>query len=130
MDLVIINDYNFPVKIAMTPEEQVKGLMDCLDPVIMAFPGQKEIKNFWMKDTPMHLDLIFACDGVIVHKSKGIPFSLENLSSQSPCDLVVEFPEGILDAYPVNIGDPIKINFSLKTVAKKFEFNLKKRGVI
>lgn len=125
-DFIIINQYYFPVKVAITPEEQSFGLMNCRTPMIMAFPGKKKIKNFWMKDTPMPLDLIFSCDGTIVDRQDGVPFSLENISSNYESDLVVEFPKGILEHFPIKIGDSCDLKYSLKTIAKKYDYNLLK----
>jgi hypothetical protein len=128
MDLIIIGKYKFPVEIALSAEEQSRGLMNCYEPKIMAFPGKKSIKSFWMKNTPMPLDLIFACDGAIVDRKKGSPFSLGNISSDYESDLIVEFPRGVLDHFPINIGDDICLNYSIKTIAKKFNFTLNKLG--
>jgi len=129
-DFIYINEYIFPVKIAITPEEQSYGLMNCKEPMIMAFPGKKQIKNFWMKDTILPLDLIFACDGVITDRQKGVPYSLENITSPHSSDLVVEFPEGVLDHFPISLGDKIHIKYSIKTVAKKYDYNLYKKGML
>lgn len=128
MDIILINKYKFPVEIALTPEEQSKGLMNCYEPKIMAFPSKKGIKSFWMKNTPMPLDLIFACDGIIVDRRKGSPFSLESICSDHEADLVVEFPRGVLPHFPINIGDDISLNYSIKTLAKKFNLSLIKNG--
>lgn len=129
-DFITINKIIFPVKIAISIEEQAQGLMDCKVPTIMAFPGDKKIKTFWMKNTPMPLDLIFACDGAIVDKLEGIPFSLESISSPHESDLIIEFPKGILDRFPVKVGDPVDLKYSIKTIAKKFDYNLLKKGMI
>jgi hypothetical protein len=129
-DFAIINNIIFPVKIAISIEEQAQGLMDCKIPTIMAFPGGRSIKNFWMKNTPMPLDLIFACNGAIVDKLKGVPFSLESISSPHESDLVVEFPRGVLDHFPINIGDSIDLKYSIKTIARKFDYNLFKKGML
>lgn len=125
-DFVIINDIKFPAKFALTPEEQKIGLMNCSSPIIMAFPNKKSIKNFWMKNTPVPLDLIFACDGIIVDRLPGVPYSLETISCDKESDLVVEFPKGILECFPVNIGDPIELQYSIKSIAKKYDLLLKK----
>lgn len=124
-DLIIINKIKFPVKVAVTPKEQSYGLMNCYKPTIMAFPGEKEIRSFWMRDTPMPLDLIFACDGSIVDHLHGVPYSLDHISSKHPTDLIVEFPKGILDYFPIKIGDAIKLKYSIKTFAKKYDLLLK-----
>ena len=130
-DYVVINDsLKFPAKFAITPKEQEAGLMNCLEPIIMAFPSQKSIKSFWMKNTPMPLDLIFARDGVIVDRLSGVPFSLERIVPSQECDLVVEFPKGILNYFPINIGDNMELQYSIKSIAKKYNLNLQKRGVL
>ncbi|MEY2703481.1 MAG: hypothetical protein RLY43_2120 [Bacteroidota bacterium] len=127
-DFVIINKYKFPTIVAVSSLEQQQGLMNIINPPIMSFPGRKKIKSFWMKDTPSSLDLIFACDGLVVDRKFGAPYSLDIITSQHPADLVVEFPHGILDHFPVNIGDPINLSLSIKTVAKIYNSNLLKQG--
>lgn len=129
-DFVVINSIKFPVKVVITPEEQSTGLMNCLEPTIMAFPSEKSIKSFWMKNTPMPLDLIFSCDGIIVSCLPGVPYSLERISPNIESDLVVEFPKGLLDYFPVKIGDTMELQCSIKTVAKKYDLILKKQGVL
>lgn len=124
-DLIIINKIKFPVKVALTEKEQSYGLMNCFSPTIMAFPGKKRHRSFWMKDTPMPLDLIFACDGFIVDHLEGVPYSLDHISSRHSSDLIVEFPKGVLDHFPINIGDDIDLQYSIKTMAKKYDLLLK-----
>lgn len=129
-DLVIINKIKYPVKIAVTPEEQSYGLMNCLVPTIMAFPSKKNYKSFWMKDTPMPLDLIFACDGAIVDIQQGVPYSLDHIESKHLSDLVVEFPQGILNHFPINLGDKIELQYSIKSIAKKYDLTIRKQGAL
>lgn len=129
-DYILINSFKFPVRVALTPDEQAYGLMNCLEPIIMAFPGKKQIKSFWMKNTPMPLDLIFSCDGTIVDRKIGVPYSLDSITSPFEADLVVEFPRGLLDDYPIEIGDSISLQYSIKTIAKKFDIHLSKRGAL
>lgn len=129
-DFIVISDIIFPVKIAISVEEQAQGLMDCMSPTIMAFPGDRKIKTFWMKNTPMPLDLLFACNGAIVDKLRGTPFSLESISSPHESDLVIEFPRGILDRFPIKVGDPVDLKYSIKSIAKKFDYNLSKKGIL
>lgn len=128
LDFVTINKYKFPTIVAISEEEQQRGLMNIINPPIMSFPGKKKIKSFWMKDTPVSLDLIFACDGLVVDRHIGVPYSLEIISSKYPADLVVEFPKGILDVFPVKIGDSIDLNLSIKTLAKMYNYNILKKG--
>jgi uncharacterized membrane protein (UPF0127 family) len=129
-DFVIINDLKFPAKFAISPEEQEAGLMHCITPTIMAFPSNKSVRSFWMKNTPMALDLIFACDGLIVDRLPGVPFSLEQICCNQESDLIVEFPRGLLNHFPISIGDPIKLEYSIKSIAKKYDLILNKKGKI
>ena len=55
---------NFTVEVAITPEEQAQGLMyrtsmAKMSGMIFEFPREKRT-SFWMKNTPLPLDMIFA----------------------------------------------------------------------
>lgn len=66
-----INGKPFNVVIAETAEDQEKGLMFNSNPPIMCFPyPSARSVNFWMKNTPVPLDIIFCLNGQILSKKK------------------------------------------------------------
>lgn len=116
------------VLIAITDAEQEKGLMfKSWPPPIMAFPYNKaEKRKFWMKNTSSPLDVIFCKNNKIISIFKGEPFSMKNFGPDETSDLVIEFPYGMAKNLDIKAGDEVKLQYSIKTIAKKYEFLLKK----
>src|SRR5690348_6522793 len=111
MNELIIANKSFPIKIAISQEEQQKGLMhEKWPPPMMAFLYKdSSIRNFWMKDTPSPLDIVFASNNKIIRIENGKPYSLKKISSVVPCDLVLEFPKGTCKNLSVGMGDSFEI---------------------
>ena len=67
-DKVIIGTHEFPIVVAITPEEQATGLMyKSWPPPVMAFPfGSSGIHKFWMKNTISPLDIVFCRDSKVI----------------------------------------------------------------
>jgi uncharacterized protein len=93
-------EQHFTVEIAETPEEQARGLMfreEMNDDhgMLFAFPETRRT-SFWMRNTPMPLDLVFiAEDGHVVSVEQGEPFSLEPIGPDEPVRFVLEIKAGI-----------------------------------
>jgi len=124
--LYIKNDV-FPTLLAISASEQAKGLMhEPFPPPIMSFIySYAGINNFWMKDTPSPLDIVFCHKGRINQICHGIPFSTEIISGNCPSNLIVEFPAGTVKQCGIKIGDDIGLikptELELKTIiAKKY----------
>jgi hypothetical protein len=101
-------------EIAATPDERARGLMfreRLSDGEGMLFLFSTEQKlTFWMKDTPLSLDMIFissdmAVAGVI---EEAIPFSIESLSIASPSRYVLEVQGGFAKRNGISVGTPVK----------------------
>src|SRR5271170_883578 len=94
--LVIINGRKMETLLAISEEEQSRGLM-YVDPPApnMAFLyGYPKINKFWMKNTKAPLDIVFANKNKIVSICSGKPYSTEIIGDNRLSDLVVEFPAG------------------------------------
>jgi hypothetical protein len=58
---VRINDIVIPVELALTPEQQARGLMfreNLTGGMLFAYDDEK-VRNFWMKNTLIPLDIVF-----------------------------------------------------------------------
>lgn len=118
---VIINDVAFEVKVAQTAREQARGLMETLEPCVMAFPYlEPKVAKFWMKNTPTPLDIVFCRQGKIVDVCQGLPYNEERLGPNEACDLVVEFPSPMVSKCGWKIGNSIELRYSLEDLAQRY----------
>ncbi len=104
----------FKVELADTPEAQARGLMfrDALgDFEGMIFPSDTpEVRSFWMKNTPLSLDIIFiGADGRIINIAANTePYSLASVTSKGPAGAVLELRAGRAKALGIVPGDRVK----------------------
>ncbi len=96
------------VELAESPEEQAIGLMRR-----RSLPGrggmlfvyaQPQDQRFWMKNTPMPLDILFiADDSSIVNIVEGtIPLSEQSIESDGPAQYVLELRAGFVGRYGID----------------------------
>ncbi|RUU04801.1 DUF192 domain-containing protein [Mesorhizobium sp. USDA-HM6] len=103
-------EHSFSIEIADTSEEREAGLMfrkDMADDHGMLFvferPGEV---NFWMKNTPMPLDLVFiGQDGRIKAIKRGEPESEAIISPGQPVSFVLELKAGTAAKDGLKDGD-------------------------
>lgn len=104
----------FRVELADTPEAQARGLMyrtDMGDFEGMLFPSAvPEPRSFWMKNTPLSLDIIFVgADGRILNiAANTVPYSLDSVSSQGYASAVLELRAGRAAALGIVPGDKVE----------------------
>jgi uncharacterized membrane protein (UPF0127 family) len=112
---VKLNNKNFALFVADTPEKKEKGLsnIDSLqnnEGMIFVF-NKPDYYSFWMKDMRFPLDFIFL-------KENGIVDLLENIQPQSypktftskkTADKVIEVKAGTIKGLKIKIGDKIKL---------------------
>ena len=104
---------SFTVEIADDAEERERGLMfredmDASHGMLFVFEEQREV-GFWMKNTPMPLDLIFiAQDGTIKAVKRGQPFSEATISPGVPVRFVLELKAGTAAANGIADGDKVR----------------------
>ena len=101
---------SFNVEFAATLEERKYGLMHrtALKPrtgMLFIYPTDA-VRHFWMKNTPLSLDIFFFSeDKILVHSVLAtIPFSEDVISSQVPARYVLELQTGSADRYGIGVG--------------------------
>lgn len=105
------NVHSFKVEIAATSAEQAKGLMfrtRLAGDEGMIFPrNPPDIASFWMKNTPLPLDIIFVgTDGKILNiAANTVPYSLDSVSSVGMTGAVLEIPGGRAAELGIKPGD-------------------------
>lgn len=102
------------VEVADTPEKRVFGLQyrnDLADDqgMLFLFPFAA-VQSFWMKNTPIPLDMIFIGSDLkivgIVHQA--VPFSTASLSVSSPSQFVLEVNGGLSRRKGIEVGNPVR----------------------
>lgn len=103
----------FKVELASSPEAQAKGLMfrtELGDNDGMIFPSDTpEVRSFWMKNTPLSLDIIFiGPDGRITNIAAGTtPYSLDPVRSSGLTSAVLELRAGRSAQLRIVAGDKV-----------------------
>lgn len=105
---------NFNVEIADNPESRARGLMfrEHLAPntgMLFDFGNDQDVA-FWMKNTPLSLDMIFIrSDGVVMRIAKDtVPFSEVGIPSGFPVRFVLEVEAGTASRIGLKPGDHIE----------------------
>jgi uncharacterized membrane protein (UPF0127 family) len=104
---------SFTIEIADSEDERQRGLMFRLDMdddhgMLFVFEEQREV-GFWMKDTPMALDLVFiGQDGVIKAVRQGEPLSEALITAGQPVRFVLELKAGIAASNDIERGDRVR----------------------
>jgi len=103
----------FKVELAASPEAQAKGLMfrtELGDNEGMIFPSPApEVRSFWMKNTPLSLDIIFiGPDGRIANVAANtVPYSLDSVRSSGLASAVLELRAGRAAELGIGPGDKV-----------------------
>ena len=114
-DLAFVNPAGDTVKtmqieIVDDPEMIQAGLMyrkNLTDDQGMLFILQdEEIQTFWMKNTVISLDMIFAKSSgeIVTIRRRTTPYSLESVNSTAPAKVVLEVRAGFADEYGILDG--------------------------
>jgi uncharacterized protein len=104
----------FAVEVAASPQEQARGLMfrtELNDFAGMIFPYKSpQILGFWMKNTPLPLDIIFIDeDGRIINiAAQTTPYSLDSVYSDRPAMAVLEIAGGRAAQLGIKPGDKVE----------------------
>jgi uncharacterized membrane protein (UPF0127 family) len=114
---------SFHVEVAATPEKREIGLMYRRDlpadhGMLFIFPFER-VNSFWMKNTPLPLDMIFIDSARkivgIVHEA--VPFSLDGRSVPVPSQYVLEINGGLSRRHGFKAGDVVRFeNVTPETV--------------
>ncbi|MEO1044090.1 MAG: DUF192 domain-containing protein [Pseudomonadota bacterium] len=106
--------HEFTVEVARTRRQQARGLMfrtELAPDAGMIFPFDRvRPASFWMKDTPISLDIIFIrADGTIESiAANTTPYSLESVPSGEPVAGVLELIAGRAAELGVGPGDKVE----------------------
>ena len=103
--------HSFAVEIARTPAQMERGLMfrDRLAPdrgMLFLYEEERPV-SFWMKNTLIPLDLIFADSSgrILQIAERAVPLSTELISSQQPVRAVLEVNGGTAARLGIAVGD-------------------------
>lgn len=103
------------VEIVATPEKRSFGLMYRRDlpedhGMLFLFPHEKPL-SFWMKNTPLSLDIIFinSAHTIVNITANAKPFSEAPLSSSLPAQFVLEVNAGFCQRHDIKIGSQAKL---------------------
>jgi uncharacterized membrane protein (UPF0127 family) len=105
--------HSFTVELAVDDQAQQQGLMGrkaLPDDGGMIFPfPYPQVASFWMKDTPLPLDLLFIRpDGTIAAILEGKPNDLHPISAGESVSAVLEIARGRADALGIAPGDRVE----------------------
>jgi uncharacterized protein len=104
---------SFTIEIADDPGERARGLMFRTDMpddrgMLFVFETTQPVA-FWMKNTPMPLDMVFIePDGTIASIQKGEPFSEATVSTLTPVRFVLELKHGTAAKRGLREGDRLR----------------------
>jgi uncharacterized membrane protein (UPF0127 family) len=106
----------FQVEIADTPAKRERGLQYRKDlahdrGMIFLFPTESP-QSFWMKNTPIPLDMIFIdrerrIVGIV---EETLPFSLDSRSVGTPSQFVLEINGGLSKRHGIKAGDTVRFD--------------------
>ncbi len=107
-------EYAARVEIADTPSKREMGLQyrrDLADDqgMLFLFPTET-VLTFWMKNTPIPLDMIFIGNDLkivgVVHDA--VPFTLSARTVGAPSQFVLEVNGGLAKRYGIEVGDAVR----------------------
>tara|TARA_B100000683_G_C12379858_1_gene510780 strand:- start:423 stop:929 length:507 start_codon:yes stop_codon:yes gene_type:complete len=111
---ITINNQPLDVKLAKTPEQQARGLMNISslpdnEGLLFCYPKEKKL-SFWMKSTPIPLSIAF------IDKNKRItqieelkPYDETGVKTIRPTKWALEVNSGWFDNHNIKVGDTVNI---------------------
>ena len=105
--------HSFVTELAATNAQQARGMMfrtEMGDDEGMLFPSYTpQARSFWMKNTPLALDIIFVgIDGRITNIEAGVPYSTDSVFSDGPASAVFEIRGGLSEELGIKPGDMVE----------------------
>lgn len=107
-------EFSVRVEVADTPAKRALGLQYRRElgddqGMLFLFPAER-VQSFWMKNTPISLDMVFIGSQRrvvgIIHEA--VPFSTESLSVSLPSQFVLEIKGGIARRRGIEVGDTVR----------------------
>jgi uncharacterized membrane protein (UPF0127 family) len=114
-----INEHQFTVEIADTPEARQRGLMErrtlASDAgMLFVFPSS-ELRSFWMKDTLLPLSIAYIDSNLVIREIYQMdPLSLVPVPSRFPARFALEVNEGVFEELGIRPGDRIELSRPLQ----------------
>lgn len=107
-------EHLFRVELAVTPEEQARGLMfrEAMEPdagMLFLFDPPRRV-SFWMKDTLIPLDMIFVDGGgrIVAVEADAEPHSLQPRGPDAVVRAVLEINGGMAEQLGIGVGDRLR----------------------
>lgn len=103
------------VELALTPDQHARGLMYrqsmAADAGMLFIFPDTQIRSFWMKNTPLPLDMIFIDDDkeIVGIVENTVPFSTNNQMVPRPARYVLEVNGGFAAQYGIKAGQSVDI---------------------
>jgi uncharacterized protein len=105
--------YDFDVYLALTPEQQRRGLMHVrrlpgFTGMLFVYDGD-DVRSMWMKNTYIPLDILFIrSDGSVESIARMTePLSLRSITSGEPVRYVLELNGGVADELGIDSGSTV-----------------------
>ena len=127
MPTIKVGNKPLKVSLAITPEQQTRGLMNIQGMPPTKLPEnegmlfiyrREEMISFWMKNTKIPLSIAFIDSRGIVQEIRDMePFGLDSIRSAKPGKWALEVNRGWFDKHGIKVGD--KINCAGKTIRIK-----------
>ncbi len=111
------NNVPFSVEVAQTRQARAQGLMRrktlCHRCGMLFVFSQRTRHSFWMKNTPLSLDIFWIDDGRIVEITEhATPMSTEVIIPSKEALQVLELPAGSAARYDISVGDIVHIEYT------------------
>jgi uncharacterized protein len=107
-------ELTFQVEVADTPAKRELGLQYRRDlppdrGMIFLFPAESE-HSFWMKNTPIPLDMIFISKDlkIVGIVEQAVPFSTDSRSVSAASQFVLEINGGLSKRHGIKAGDSVR----------------------
>ena len=104
----------FQVEVADTPAKRTMGLQYRKElgsdrGMLFLFPSESP-QSFWMKNTPIPLDMIFIDreQRIVGIVERTVPFSLDSRSVAAPSQYVLEINGGLAKRHGIQTGDSVR----------------------
>jgi hypothetical protein len=118
------SEVHVPVELASTEQDRARGLMYRRDlgadaGMLFVFPKTAD-HPFWMKNTPLPLDMIFIGEDLVVVGivENAIPFSTRSLGVARPSRYVLEVHAGFSARNGIGPGDRVEFRNLASTAAQ------------
>ena len=121
MPTIKVGDKSLKVSLAITPEQQKRGLMNIVGMPPRVLPEnegmlfiyrREEILSFWMKNTTLPLSIAFIDKDYNITELRDMqPSGLDRVRSAKPAQYALEVNRGWFTKNNIKVGDKVKLEF-------------------